>query len=468
VAAVAALVVLAGPLPAALAAAEPRPASSGRCGDPVARPWCDLRLTPDQRADLLLGALTLEERISLLGGDELTGVSGRTGEPTGTSRGVERVGLPDVFFSDGPVGPRLGPATGMPSPLNVAASFSSRVAERHAAVVGDEVRNKGADVVFAPAINILRTPVNGRTFEYFGEDPFLAGLMAEHWTKGVQAEGVIGNVKHYAANNQEGIGTSVPGVIIGVGVVGSRLTVNVDVDERTLREIYLPAFEAAVVDGGVGSVMCAYPRVNGSYACESEYLLTEVLKDDFGFQGFVLTDYGAGKNTVASLRNGLDLDIFPGVIYNPAAVRAALAGGQVTEAMIDEHVRRILRTLFAFGFFDRQAYVRDDAAIDQQAHHEEAARIAAEGTVLLKNDGGMLPLAEQGLARWPSSARRPTCSRTAAARPPSTSSSRRRRWRRCARGSAPTGWSSTTAATAPARPPWPRPRTWRWWSSATG
>ena len=394
----AALVLLAGPVPAALAVESPAPASSGRCGDPVERPWCDLRLPPDERADLLLAALTLDERISLLGGDEYFGVIGASDEATGTSRGVERVGLPDVYFSDGPVGPRRGPATGMPSPLNLAASFSPDVARRHAAVIGDEVKRKGADVVYAPAINILRTPVNGRTFEYFGEDPYLSGLIAEHWTKGVQAEGVIGNVKHYAANNQEGVGTSVPGVIIGVGVVGSRLTVDVRVDERTLREIYLPAFEAAVVDGGVGSVMCAYPRVNGSYACENAYLLTEVLKDDWEFEGFVLTDYGAAKSTAPSMRNGLDLDIYPGLAYSPTAVRLALASGQVTEAMVDEHVRRILRTLFAFGFFDRDAYVRDDARIDQDGHHEEAARIAAEGTVLLKNDDALLPLDEQEVA----------------------------------------------------------------------
>lgn len=394
-AAAAALALLSGVAVAIPTAAQAQAPSSGRCGDPAERPWCDTSLSPDARADLLVDALTLEEKISLLGGEELSGPSGAEGTHTGTSRGVERVGLPDVFFSDGPVGPRQGSATGMPSPMNLASSFSPDVAQQHAAVIGDEVKKKGNDVVYAPAVNLMRTPLNGRTFEYFGEDPFLAGLMAANWTKGVQRQGVIGNVKHYAANNQEGVGTSVPGVIIGIGVVGSRLTLDVRVDERTLREMYLPAFEAAVKDGGVGSVMCAYPRVNGAYACENQFLLEDVLKDDWGFEGFVLTDYGAGKNTVASLNNGLDLDIYPGIVYSPAAVRAALASGQVSEATIDEHLHRILRTLFAFRFFDRAAYVDDSSRIDKAAHHEEAGRIAAEGTVLLKNDGGVLPLEEQ-------------------------------------------------------------------------
>ena len=219
-------------------------------------------------------------------------------------------------------------------------------------------------MVFAPAVNMLRTPLNGRTFEYFGEDPFLSARMTVGWTKGVQSQGIIGNVKHYAVNNQEGAGAAVPGSPLGTPVQGSRLTVDARLDERTLREIYLPQFEAAVKEGGVGSVMCSYPRVNGQYACENQHLLEDVLKGDWGFKGFVLTDYGAGKNTAHSLNNGLDLDIWPALVYQPLAVNAALASGQASEAAVDEHVRRILRTLFAFGFFDRDAYV-DDVAQDR-------------------------------------------------------------------------------------------------------
>jgi beta-glucosidase len=374
-----------------LVAAAPA-AAAGRCGDTAQRPWCDTALSPDDRAGLLLGALTRDEKIDLLAGDDLFGVSGQEGMHTGTLNGVERVGLPPVYFSDGPVGPRQGNATAMPSPMTLASTFSLDLAFRHGALIGDEVKKKGNDVVYAPAVNMLRTPLNGRTFEYFGEDPYLASRMAVGWTRGVQDVGVIGNVKHYAVNNQEGVGYNPPGAPVGGAVVGSRISMDARLDERTLREIYLPQFEAAVKEGGVGSVMCAYNRVNGSYACENEHLLEDVLKGDWAFDGFVLTDYGAAKNTTNSLNNGLDLDIWPAIAYRPELVNAALASGSVTEPVIDEHVRRILRTLFKFGFFDRDAYADDDSRIDKQAHHDEAAALEEAGMVLLENDGGILPL----------------------------------------------------------------------------
>ena len=376
----------------ALAISAAPAAAAGRCGDVAQRPWCDTDLGADARAGLLLAALTRDERISLLAGDELSGVAGAEGTHTGTSNGVERVGLPPVFFSDGPVGTRQGKATGMPSPMSLAASFDPLNAFRHATIVGDEVKKKGNDIVFAPAVNMLRTPLNGRTFEYFGEDPFLSAELTVGWTRGVQSEGIIGNVKHYAVNNQEGAGAAVPGSPLGTPVTGSRLTVDARLDERTLREIYLPQFEAAVTRGGVGSVMCSYPRVNGAYACENQHLLEDVLKGDWGFDGFVLTDYGAAKSTVNSLNNGLDLDIWPAVVYRPELVNAALASSQASEASVDEHVRRILRTLFAFGFFDRGAYVDDTTKIDQDAHHAAAADIEQQGIVLLENDKALLPL----------------------------------------------------------------------------
>jgi beta-glucosidase len=380
---------------AALALVLAAPAhAAGRCGDAAQRPWCDTTKDPDTRAGLLLGALTRDEKISLLGGEHLEGVAGAEGTHTGTSDGVPRVGLPPVYFSDGPVGTRQGKATNMPAPMALAASFDPRLARRHAAVVGDEVKRKGNDVVFGPAINMLRTPLNGRTFEYFGEDPFLSARMAVAWTKGVQGEGVMADVKHYAANNQEGAPSpaQVPGAPVGQALTGSRMTVDVRVDERTLREIYLPHFEAAVKEGGAASVMCAYPRINGEYACENGHLLDDVLKRDWAFKGFVLTDYGAAKQVAPSLNNGLDLDIWPGLVYSPANVQAALAAGQASESTIDEHVRRILRTLFAFGFFDRAAYADDTASIDQGLHDRLAADIEQEGIVLLRNERGLLPL----------------------------------------------------------------------------
>ena len=374
---------------ALLALAGPTPASAaGRCGD---HPWCDTALSADARAELLLAALTRDEKVGLLGGDELTGVAGGANSHTGTSNGVDRVGLPPVYYSDGPVGPRQGQATSMPAPMSLAASFDEALARLHGTIVGNEVRLKGNDVVFAPTVNIMRTPLGGRTFESYGEDPFLQSRMGVNWIEGSQSEGVIGNVKHYAANNQEGLGAGAEGAPLGGSVAGSRYSVDTIVDERTLREIYLPHFEAAVKEADVGSVMCAYPRVNGQYACENKHLLADVLRGDWGFKGYVLADYGAAKNTADSMRNGLDFDPWPAIAYHPALVNAALAGG-VPDAALDAAVRRILRTLFAYRFFDRDAHVNDDSRIDRRGHMRQAGEIEQQGIVMLRNAGGVLPL----------------------------------------------------------------------------
>jgi beta-glucosidase len=363
--------------------------AAGRCGD---HPWCDTARSPDARAELLRAALTRDEKIGLLGGDELTGVSGGANSHTGTSNGVARVGLPPVYYSDGPVGVRQGPATSMPAPMSLAASFDRALARLHGQIVGNEVRLKGNDVVFAPTVNIMRTPLGGRTFESYGEDPFLQSRMGVEWIRGSQSEGVIGNVKHYAANNQEGFGVGPEGAPLGGSVAGGRYTVDTIVDERTMREIYLPHFEAAVKEANVGSVMCAYPRVNGQYACENKHLLAEVLRGDWGFKGYVLADYGAAKNTGDSMRNGLDFDPWPAIAYHPTLVNAALAGG-VPESALDDAVRRILRTLFAYGFFDRDAYTNDDSRVDKKGHMASAGSIEQQGIVLLRNQGRVLPLA---------------------------------------------------------------------------
>src|SRR6266581_2178064 len=175
------------------------------------------------------------------------------------------------------------------------------------------------DDLFAPTVNIMRTPLGGRTFEGYGEDPWLVGRMAVGWIAGAQSEGVIANVKHFAANNQEGVGPGLQGTPLGVGVVGDRFTVNAVVDERTLREIYLPAFETAVNDANVGSIMCSYNRLNGQYACENEHLLETILRQDWRFEGYVLSDYGAAhaNGTAASLNDGLDFEPWPGMCYSP-------------------------------------------------------------------------------------------------------------------------------------------------------
>src|SRR5204863_8576309 len=217
--------------------------AAGRCGD---HPWCDTSLSPDARAGLLLDALTQDEKVSLLAGDDLSGGTGGANSHTGTSDGIARVGLPPVYYTDGPVGVRQGSATAMPTPMALAATFDPSMAVRYGDVIGNEAKDKGNDVVFAPTVNIMRTPLGGRTFEGYGEDPFLVSRLAVGWIRGAQGEGVIADAKHFAANNQEGLGPEPPpGAPIGLGLVGDRFTVNAVVDERTLREIYLPAFEAA-------------------------------------------------------------------------------------------------------------------------------------------------------------------------------------------------------------------------------
>ena len=256
--------------------------AAGRCGD---HPWCDTSLPADTRAGLLLEQLTPDERISLLAGDDLFGVGGQAGSHTGTSNGVPRVDLPTIYYTDGPMGVRSGMATAMPAPLGLAATWDPALATRYGATVGNEAKSKGNDVVFAPTVNIMRTPLGGRTFEGYGEDPWLVGRMAVGWIEGAQSEGVIANVKHFAANNQEGMGPGPQGTPLGVGVLGDRYTVNAVVDERTLHEIYLPAFEAAVHEANVGSIMCSYNRLNGQYACENTHLLETILRLDWGFEG---------------------------------------------------------------------------------------------------------------------------------------------------------------------------------------
>jgi beta-glucosidase len=362
--------------------------AAGRCG---AHPWCNTALSPDARASLLLGAMTRDEKIGLLGGDDLQGVAGAEGTHTGTDRGVPRVGMPPVYYSDGPVGPRSGRATAMPASMALASTFSRALAYAHGSLVGNEVRLKGSDIVFAPTVNIMRTPVGGRTFEGYGEDPYLVSRMGVGWIQGAQSQGVIADVKHFAANNQEGQGAAVPGAPVGAGVQGNRLTVDARVDERTLHEIYLPQFEAAVKEGRAGTVMCSYNRLNGQYACENKHLLADILRGEWGFKGYVLADYGAAKSTADSLKNGLDFDPFPGIAYSPPLIKAAVAGGGAPESSIDRHAHTLLRTLFAYGFFDRAAYANTPAAVDRRGHAARARAIEEAGTVLLKNSG-VLPL----------------------------------------------------------------------------
>ena len=358
----------------ALACLGASPAAASPCGDPHTRSWCDASLPPDKRADLLLAALTPDEKLSLLAGVSSAQHTGQTGA-------IERVGLRSVAFTDDSKGVKQGNATTLPIPIALAASFDTRMARRAGAVIADEARKKGNDVLLGPTVNIMRTPYGGRTFEAYGEDPYLVSRTAVAWIEAAQKQGVIAEVKHYCCNNQEG----------KYYAIGEKEYSSSDLDERTLREIYLPGFEAAVKEAHVGTIMCAYNRVNDDWACAHHHLLTDILKGEWGFKGAVVSDWQAQHDTVDALRNGLDLEMPTASDYDPTRVKAAVASGLATQAQVDDHVHRLLRTLFAFGFFDRPAFADDDKQIDVAGHAAIAQHMEEAGTVLLKN-AGILPL----------------------------------------------------------------------------
>ncbi len=369
-------------------AATPNAAAAGRCGDPAQRPWCDTSKTPEQRTELVLAAMRLDEKLQLMAGDDLDGFL--TADPaTGVGNGVPRLGIPTLFHSDGPFGPREGRTTAMPGPLALASTFDPNAAAAAGAVVADEVKKKGNDLVHAPTVEPMRTPLAGRTFETYGEDPLLSARIGVGWIKAAQREGIIANVKHFAPNSQEGE----EGVPPLTGINGSRFLVDARIDDRTLHEIYFPAFEAAVKQGDVGAVMCAYGALNGDYACESKYLLKTVLRGEWKFNGLVVSDYGfALKDVAKAINAGTDIEMPIGLIYNPVSLLGSLASGQVSEATIDARVGATLRTMFKFGLFDRDAYPTSDNLIDKPAHAAVAQRTEEQGIVLLQNNDNALPL----------------------------------------------------------------------------
>ncbi|GAA1900582.1 beta-glucosidase family protein [Actinomadura bangladeshensis] len=374
----------AGALTAVLAlTAVPAPqdarAAAGRCGDPAQRPWCDTSLTPDRRTALLLPKLTDDEKIALLASDD------PFGGPLGgffedahadTGRGIDRLGIPPVYMTDGPAGVRQGKATALPAPIALAAGFDRGTARLYGGTVAWEARHRGNDLVFGPTVDVLRTPRNGRTFEGFGEDPYLSATLGVPWIKGAQAQGVMTSVKHMAVYTQE----------------QDRLSLAMEVDPRTLREIYLPPFEAAVKEGGAATVMCGFGKLNGRWACQDDGVLNGILRSEWGFKGFVPSDHTAAQDTAGAANGGLDMELPIGMKYNALMLKTAVAQKKVTQATIDGHVGNILRTMFEFGVFDRQAYPNDLSRIDRTASETAARRIEESGITLLKNDG-VLPLA---------------------------------------------------------------------------
>jgi beta-glucosidase len=363
-------------------------------------PWMDKSLSPDKRADMVMEQMTLDEKLSLLhgGGGGFGGPGGPGGPvvapggpPAAASRslggagfipGIARLGIPDLQMADAAVGVTRGASrsrysTALPSALSEASSWDPKVAYEYGALIGRELRDQGFTMSLGGGVNLTREPRNGRLFEYKGEDPILAGKLVGQEMKGLQAQGVIGDIKHYALNDQE------TGRNIG----------NVILDKRAMRETDLLAFEIGIRDSGVGAVMCSYNKVNGDWACENRYLLGEVLKSAFGFPGFVVSDWGGTHSTTKAALAGLDIEM-PGSTYFGDALKKAIESGEVSQSHIDDMVHRILRTEFAVGLFDNPPVPK---VVDVFGGLEVAQKVAERGTVLLKNANGQLPLSAAGV-----------------------------------------------------------------------
>jgi beta-glucosidase len=337
---------------------------------------CCLAQSAPQKSDVeshvnsILEKMTVEEKIEMLGGvnDFYT-------------RPIPRLGVPALKMSDGPMGVHdYGLTTAYPAGIALAASWDVDLAHRFGAAMGEDARARGVHFILAPGMNIYRAPMNGRNFEYFGEDAFLASRMAVNEIKGMQEQRVIATAKHFAGNNSE----------------FARMTLSSDIDERTLREIYLPAFEASVKEAKVGAVMDAYNLVNGVYMTANDHLNNEILKKEWGFDGIVVSDWGATHDGIAAANGGLDLEMPSPLFMNRETLLPALKDGRISIETIDDKVRRILRKAIEFGFFDRQ---QTDTGIPfySQEGRQVALEEARGGMVLLKNAGNLLPLDETQL-----------------------------------------------------------------------
>lgn len=323
-----------------------------------------------QRAIQIVKKMTLDEKIS-----QLHGTSDKNNFRIVI--GVKRLNIPDMPLCNGPAGlgpagkGHEGPATALPAPISLAATWNRAAAFQYGEIAGKESACFGNVLLEAPDVNITRTPHNGRTFETFGEDPYLSGEIGVANIRGIQKQGVMANVKHYAANNQE----------------TDRLKIDEIIDERTLREIYLPAFETCVKDGKVASIMAAYNKVNGSHCTENDLLLNKILKREWNFEGFVTSDFGAVHSTVPCAKNGLDLEL-PNDLYFGAALKKAVENGEVSESELDEKLVRRFTQMMKFGLWDKEM---KRSGIPKE-HALVAKNLGEEGMVLLKNDKGILPL----------------------------------------------------------------------------
>ena len=325
-------------------------------------------VTPEieKRAADIVAKMTLEEKVSYL-----------SGATSFSLREIPRVGIPTVLLADGPVGIRnhAPHSTLYPASMLSAATWNRDLLYRLGRSLGDDARARGVGILLGPGVNIYRSPLCGRNYEYFGEDPYLTGEAALAYINGVQSRGVLATIKHFAGNNQE----------------WSRHHVSSEIDERTLFEIYFPAFQKAVTKGKVGSVMDSYNLLNGVHSTENAWLNKEVLRKRWGFDGIIMSDWTSVYSTIAAANNGLDLEMPKGKNFTVDKIRAAIEAGTVDERVIDEKVKHILQTVIAFGIFDRKQK-EEDIPLDNPSSHETALALAREGIVMLKNDGGVLPL----------------------------------------------------------------------------
>ena len=357
----------------------------GGCGRGGTRPASPALPSPSlsPRPGAALAALTLDEKIALVTGT--TQAADDPLRPAGHIAAIQREGLdvPPLYLGDGPngVGDLNTGVTQFPAAIALAATWDVDLARAYGGALGAEWAGKGINVGLGPAMNIVRLPYGGRGAEYLGEDPWLAGQIAAGEVQGIQGENVVATIKHFAANNQE----------------TDKFGLNVVVSERALRELYLPAFETAVQQGGAMAIMGAYNRVNGTYACEDPHLLKDILRGDWGFQGWVMSDWGATHDTVRSAMAGLDQEM-PGTALEPLiasffgpALREAVVSGAVPGSALDGMARNILTGMDAVGLFDHRNPT-PSAVVSTEAHRALARRIAGEGTALLKNAGGVLPL----------------------------------------------------------------------------
>jgi len=362
---------------------SPAAAQAGSDRALASAPWMNTSLSPDERATLVAKEMTLDEKISLLHGTGMQGLgpmsplSVNSNGGAGYVVGVPRLGIPALQVSDAAYGVRSSGengrySTALPADLAGAASWDLDAAYEYGALIARELRAQGYNMSLGGGVNLARDPRDGRTFEYMGEDPILAGKMVGQVMRGEQAQHVIGDIKHFAMNDQE----------------SGRNAVNVNIDKRSMLESDLLAFEIGLRGSDTGAVMCSYNRVNGDYACENKYLLTDVLKKDWNFKGFVVSDWQGTHSTAKASAAGLDQEE-PGEIFYGDAMKKAVESGKVPVAELDDHVHRVLRSMFASGVIDDPPV---KSVVDVEGGFEIAQKIEEQSIVLLRNERAQLPL----------------------------------------------------------------------------